>query len=110
MICFYQCLKLSPQFYNDIIAIIFKDDNGKICEGNNLNEQQISNVFSVYYNLKFCPAERECIVDKNALLLWVKEFEEGLKKNNQIRLFTYLLGHLMLHHLLGLMVIIQLKS
>ena len=54
MRCFYQCLKISPQLYNDIIAIIFKDDDGKTCKDNNLDEKQISNVFSLYFKVLPC--------------------------------------------------------
>ena len=48
-----------------------------------------------HYILKFCPAEKEGSVEKEALLVWIKAFEQGLKRNNQIRLFKYLLGHLL---------------
>lgn len=93
MKCFSQCLKESPEKLIDIVSIIFKDDDGNTCEGNAYSAEQISSVFSLYYNIKFCPAENKGKVDKEKLYAWIEELKEGLNRNKQMRVFTMLLGH-----------------
>lgn len=95
MRCFNRCLKLSPKFYSELVAIIFKDDEGKVCEGINFDEKQKNSIMHIFYNLNFCPAEYEGKVNKNALFSWIDEFQDILKNNRQTRLFTYLLGRVL---------------
>ena len=56
-------------------------------EENNFDQTQISNVFSLYYNLKFCPARQGAFVDREKLMCWIQDLQEGLDRNNQNRLF-----------------------
>lgn len=95
MKCFLNCLENSPRLLIDIVAIIFKNDDGKSLIENGLDQTQISNVFSLYYDLKFCPARQEKFVDRERLVCWIQELKEGLDRNNQNRLFGMILGKIL---------------
>ena len=95
MKCFLNCLENSPRLLIDIVAIIFKDDDGNSVRENALDQTQISNVFSLYYNLKFCPARQGAFVDREKLVRWIQDLKEGLERNNQNRLFGMILGKML---------------
>ncbi len=95
MKCFLNCLENSPRLLIDIVAIIFKDDDGKPVVENGLDQTQISNVFSLYYDLKFCPARQGGGVDREKLMCWIQKLKEGLDRNNQNRLFGMILGKML---------------
>lgn len=102
MKCFLGCLKMSPKLLIAMVAIIFKDDNGNPVEGIDLNESQIGSLFSLYYNLEFCPAEYGTTIDTEKLMCWVKGLEDGLNNNNQTRLFGVLLGKVLSNSPVGM--------
>ena len=95
MKCFLNCLENSPRLLLDIVAIIFRDDDGNTVGENNFDQTQISNVFSLYYNLKFCPARQGAFVDREKLMCWIQDLQEGLDRNNQNRLFGMILGKML---------------
>ncbi|MBR2409001.1 MAG: hypothetical protein IKB07_08655 [Lachnospiraceae bacterium] len=94
MKCFKRCLELSPRYYADMVAIVYKKDNGEVLEDESINEQVISSVYSLLNKADFCPAQTGGIVEAEALWKWVDEFKNMLEQQNQGRLFTYLLGRL----------------
>lgn len=95
MKCLNKCLRESPLLLLQIIAYIFKTDDGNYVVEKDLDQNNVSSLFSVYYSLKFCPAEEEGKVDLCKLKKWINDFEEGLKTNNQYRLLDMVLGKLL---------------
>jgi len=94
MVCMNRCLRETPDLYLQILAIIFKNDDGERVEGVEIEENTISSVFTLYYNLHFCPAEDNGQVNSDKLRQWIGKFRVGLKNNKQERLFDIELGRL----------------
>lgn len=92
MKCFLKCLENSPKLLVDIIAIIFKDDDGNSIKGINLDQSQISNIYLLYDNLKFFPAKQGDLINRVKFKWWIQELREGLNRNNQSRLLGMVLG------------------
>lgn len=101
MICFKKSLEVSPQPYADMVAIIYKKDDGEVQQEKTYEDQIISNVYSLFYDAKFCPAESEGKVNKEKLFGWIAELKELLAKQKQASLFTYLLGRALANSPIG---------
>lgn len=93
MVCFKRCLECSPKLYADMVSIIYKKDDQEVQEEEERDERFVSNIFSLFHDAEFCPGESEGKVDKETLFNWITEFKELLEQQQQVRLFTYLLGH-----------------
>lgn len=94
MKCLNKSLRDDPSLYLGMLSVIFKDDEGNSVSGIQLNDKNISSIYSLYYDIKFCPAEEDGMVDAEKLERWVTDFEKGLIKNKQHRLFEGALGRL----------------
>lgn len=94
MKCLNKSLRDNPSLYLGMLAAIYKDDDGNRVSEMQLDDKNISSIYSLYFDIRFCPAEEKGIVDSEKLEKWVADFEEGLKKNNQYRLFEGALGKL----------------
>jgi len=77
-----------------MIAILFKTDDGKKVDEIDVDENITSSIYSLYHDLKFCPAEEDGRIKAEKLKQWITEFEEGLIKNRQLRLADMVLGKL----------------
>lgn len=96
MVCCRTALEHSPDLFAEIVSIVFKKDDGTTItkEKQPYSEAYYSAIYRIYDKLQFCPAEKNGMVDENALGLWISRFEELLKKNNQSKLKHMLLGRL----------------
>ena len=101
MRCFNKCLSDSPALLLQMLSLLFKTDEGNIVEGVVIDENKTSGIFSIYYGLKFCPAVNNGKVDPDKLDKWMSDFEIGLKKNNQSRLFDPVIGKLFSYSPIG---------
>ncbi len=101
MACFKRCLELSPKLFAEMISVIYKKDKEVEQEQDIYDEKLISSIYTLYYDAKFCPAETNGTVDKDALFAWIVEFEELLQKQNQIGLFTFFLGRILSYSPIG---------
>ena len=54
----------------------------------------MSNVYDLFQNARFCPAEKDGHVEEKELRQWVEEFVSLLNQQNQKRLFGRLLGRI----------------
>lgn len=94
MKCLNRSLRDNPSLYLGMLAAIYKDDEGNRVFGMQLDDKNISSLYSIYFEIKFCPAEENGIIDAEKLARWITDFEEGLIKNKQYRLFEGALGKL----------------
>lgn len=94
MRCFNKSLRESPSLYLGMLAAIYKNDKGNRVSDIQLDDKNISSIYSLYSKIRFCPAEEKGIVNAAKLERWVSDFEEGLVKNKQQRLFDTTLGKL----------------
>lgn len=94
MKCLNRCLRESPLLYLQMLAVIFKTDDGYCVDGVELDESNISSIYSLYHDLKFCPAEENGKIDAEKLENWIYDLEKGLKNNKQSRLIDMILGKL----------------
>lgn len=101
MVCFKRCLEYTPKLYTDMVSIIYKKDNEEIQEEKQMDEQFISSIYSLFHKAKFCPAASDGKVDKDILYNWIAEFKELLELQNQVRLFTHLLGRIFAYSPIG---------
>lgn len=94
MKCLNKCLREAPDLYLQMIAVLFTNDEGESVNAKEVDKQNISSIYSLYHNLKFCPAVEGGYVDADKLINWISELEVGLTKNKQLRLLDMLLGKL----------------
>ena len=101
MACFKGCLEHSPKLYADMISLIYKKDNEEVQEQKQTDERFISSIYALLHNAEFCPAISDGKVDKVTLFNWITEFKELLEQQNQLGLFTYLLGRIFAYSPIG---------
>lgn len=92
MVCLKNQLAKNPTLFGQIVEIIYKKDNG---EEKKYDKDNVKYVFNLYQKFKFCPGEingKATFGDANK---WIEEFRQILKKNNQSKLFSLLLGRLL---------------
>lgn len=95
MICFKNEIKKSPDIFAEMVSIIYKKDSGETkIEQTDEQRKYIDIVYRLYDRAKFCPAEKDGLIDANELDKWISDFKELLKNNGQTRLFGFLLGRL----------------
>lgn len=94
MKCFRHIINLDPTVYADLVSVIFKKDNTSSIEHTEEEKKYISNLYSLYHKVEFCPSEidgeiRECDLEE-----WIEKFKVLLAENDQIGLLSMLLGRL----------------
>lgn len=93
MKCLQHSMKTSPRLYAELVNIVYKKDN------QNTEDEEKNNLASKMYGFfekaKFCPAEKDKVVDYAALKKWIEDFKQLLSENNQLNLFGYLTGRLL---------------
>lgn len=103
MRCFKENLKHSPNLYAEMASIIFRKDEtitlSEVTEDDQLRAKVIYRLFDM---AKFCPAERDGVIDEGELIEWVKQFKELLVANKQTSLFGFLLGRLWCYSPVGI--------
>lgn len=91
MYFFNMIVRKNPKVYSDIVRFVFKDDAGNFHENHDV---YIKNLFSLYYKMEFCPGVIDGKMDKNIFENWVKQFKNQLTEQNQLSMFTSLMGRL----------------
>lgn len=94
MKCFRYSVAHEPKVYADLISIIFKKDHEVEINSVEKDQDLISNLYDLYYQAEFCPAESGGDVDGAELERWIGEFRILLEKNDQSSLFGMILGRL----------------
>ena len=96
--CFVYLLKKEPNYYAEMINIIYKHEEEKEEEKKELTEEEqksVSNLFKFYYNIKFCPCTHDTDdIDEIELKEWINKFEKLLEKQKQKKLLGMALGKL----------------
>lgn len=93
--CFSYLLRKEPNYYSEILKIIYKKkkDNEYIEE--KIEGKVVDNLYSLYWKLDFCPCTHEGYdIKLEDLLRWVEDFRNLLEQQNQSYLFASELGKL----------------
>ena len=93
--CFSYLLRKEPNYYSEILKIIYKKkkDNEYIEE--KIEGRVVDNLYSLYMKLDFCPCTHESYdIKSEELLEWVEAFKGLLEQQNQSYLFASELGKL----------------
>lgn len=93
--CFSYLLRKEPNYYSEILKIIYKKkkDNEYIDE--KLDEKLIKILNSLYSKIEFCPSTNETNdIKSKDLLEWIENFKVLLEQQNQLYLFPSELGKL----------------
>ncbi|WP_279119964.1 hypothetical protein [Fusobacterium varium] len=92
--CFVYLLKKEPNYYAEMINIIYKHE-GEEEELSGEEQKSVSNLFKFYYDIKFCPCTHETNnIDEIELENWVNKFEKLLEGQKQKKLLGMGLGKL----------------
>ena len=94
MKCTRRALERSPALYAEMAGIIYLKDGEEKKEGTQEQRRLVSNVYDLFQNARFCPAEKDGHVEEKELRQWVEEFVSLLNQQNQKRLFGRLLGRI----------------
>lgn len=94
MKCLKKSINQDPQILADLISIVFKKDHGVWRELSEKEENRISNFYNLYYKMEFCPTETNGEIKRDELDVWIKQFNEYLKENDQMTLFGMVTGRL----------------
>lgn len=94
MKCTRRALERSPALYAEMAGIIYLKDGEEKKEGTQEQRRLVSNVYDLFQNARFCPAERDGHVEERELRQWVEEFVSLLNQQNQKRLLGRLLGRI----------------
>lgn len=93
--CFVYLLKKEPNYYAEMINIIYKHEGEEEEELNGEEQKSVSNLFKFYYDIKFCPCTHETNnIDEIELENWVNKFEKLLEGQKQKKLLGMELGKL----------------
>ena len=93
MKCFHHVIKVSPELFAQLIAIVFRRDDGK-SSNKETSELVIQNTYSLYQKTHFCPTEENGNVYEEKLEQWIEKFRDLLEGNNQVSLLSSILGRL----------------
>lgn len=93
MKCFKHMIKKSPELFAGLVDGVFKKDYGSN-DDSHKDQTYIHNMYTIYDQAHFCPAENNGEVDEYQLEHWVEKYKELLIENNQESLFTATLGRL----------------
>ena len=93
MKCMQQYIKTDPHIYAYMINVLYrKDHEGK---DNIHNNKYSSSMYGRFYNIHFCPAEKNGIVLYDELKKWVNDYIEILKAQDQYSLWDTTIGDLL---------------
>lgn len=95
MKCLQFEVKNRPDLFMEILAIIYKTDDGSVSESAMKNKEYWNYFYQVYNKMEFCPAEDNGYVDESRLSDWIKRFDELLEKNKQKSIRGMILGRLL---------------
>jgi hypothetical protein len=93
MKCFQRMIKQVPELFAELVSGVFKKDHPE-STGESNNREYVHSLYTIYEKARFCPAERDGIVDEDQLEQWIEEYRKLLIKNDQMSLFTSTLGRL----------------
>ncbi|NFD83133.1 trypsin-like peptidase domain-containing protein [Clostridium botulinum] len=101
MKCTQHIFKKNPDFYAQIIDLIYLHEGEK--KGSRTTEQSniSQNLFGFYYKALFCPCENNGDIDLNELKEWVKNFKDKLDEQKQSKLLGDELGRLFAYSPVG---------
>lgn len=96
---FQDQIKFSPKLYAKIINIIYKKEN----ETNSSEEARnaASELFPFYYEVHFCPTEKDGTIDYDNLKDWLEDYRKELIKQNQENLWERTVGKLLAYSPIG---------
>ena len=102
MRCFRKEIKRDPEMYAEMASIIYKKD-GEEKQKEQTEEQrnQVTVIYKLFDKAKFCPAEEDGFVDEMQLREWVLKLKSLLESNQQMSLFGFLLGRLLVNSPVG---------
>ncbi len=93
MQCFLRTIKTNPLPYAQLIEGIFKSDH-KVEEIEKIDDTAVKNMYKLYDNTHFCPAEKDGTVEEEELRQWIEKFHALLQENDHESSFTSILGRL----------------
>lgn len=95
MKCFQFEIKRNPALFAELVAIIFKKEDGQDSGSNkDISPEVAEYCLTLYEKAHFCPGEQDGTVDSNILKSWVEELLYLLESNCQRQLVGMLLGRL----------------
>ena len=101
MKCVQYFMKKSPLMYAELVDIIYLKE-GETKENRDIKKREIAEkVGDFFYKAHFCPAESNGQVNYNDLKKWIDEFRELLVKQQQVHLFGYFMGSLLVYSPIG---------
>ena len=101
MKCTQYILKRNPEFYAQLIDIIYShedQDKGTEAKG---TENILKKVLEFYNKAFFCPCENNGDVNLNELKNWVSNFKNRLSQQKQLKLLGHVLGRLFAYSPVG---------
>ena len=93
MRCYHKLVKQSPELMAELVSIVFKREHGQDKQ-KKIDQDYFHNMYSLYNQLHFCPAEKNGKVLEEELEQWVEKYRETLIRNDQQNLFETTLGRL----------------
>lgn len=94
MKCFKHSISQDPKVFSDLVSVVFKTDHANKNEHTDEENLVISNLFSLYNKIEFCPGEIDGEMDEEKLKNWIDKFVVLLEENDQSSLLGMFLGHL----------------
>nr|WP_302416684.1 serine protease [uncultured Romboutsia sp.] len=94
MKCTQYNLKRNPDFYAQMIDIIYLHEGEEKSDINSEQYKLSNEIYNLYYKALFCPCEKDGNVDLDSLREWIENFRRMLENQNQINLFGSTIGRL----------------
>lgn len=101
MMCTQYIFKRDPQFYAQIINLIYLHEGEERSSSTTEQSEIANNLFDFYYKALFCPCESNGDIDLHELKEWVNQFKEKLKEQKQSKLLGSVLGKLFAYSPVG---------
>lgn len=101
MKCFRRMMEIQPAYYAEMANIIYRKDGEEKKELTEEQKRIANNVYNLFYEAIFCPAESDGTVNEQELEAWIEEFIVLLEKQKQRSLFGYLLGRMLANAPIG---------
>lgn len=101
MKCTQRELQSSPNLYSQMAAVIYLREGQEKEETSDEQRKFADQVFHLFYEAHFCPAEKDGTVNERDLREWVMELKRLLEKQKQVRLLGHLLGRILVYSPIG---------
>lgn len=101
MKCTQYFLKKDPQYYAQVIDLIYFHDGEERSSRTLEQDELANNLFDFYYKALFCPCENNGDIDLSNLKEWVDKFKAKLEEQKQLSLLGGALGRLFAYSPVG---------